>query len=405
MGDYALFGFAMGILNPGVMPPDFVAQLGGGPILVGLAGLVFKVTWLIPQLAFAPWVNRAPRKKRYIVIPGIPGRASIILAGLAMIAVGPDRPGMLIAILLTTLAVFSFCDGLSSVGWIDVIGSSLRNEQRSWMIGTSQVIVGVVVSLAISPLVRFMLGPSGPAFPNNYALLLIIVSVLLLAGITIFAQVKEGHSPPPEDSPGLRQYSGFLARILREDASFRRYLLARFVYDLSTLGMPFYIVFATQQLGLSSAVAISDQVTIVTLTGIVVAIVLGRINQRRGPRTVILVAAGAAMLGPLLLVGAGWLGLLGLHLMWITVGVINSSFAPGILNWVVEYAPAGYRPIYGGLASTFGVFALLGPLVGGLIVQATSYEVLFAVAAALGGLALLLALRLPDTRTLHRTGA
>jgi len=70
----------------------------------------------------------------------------------------------------------------------------------------------------------------------------------------------------------------------------------------------------------------------------------------------------------------------------------------GFLNWVVEYAPDGYRPIYSGLANTLGLVALSAPLFGGLIVQVASFDVLFAAASGLGVLAVALILRLPDPR-------
>jgi len=398
IADSVLFSMAAAILNPSVMPPDFVTRLGGGPVLAGFAGLIFRAFWLVPQVFFAAWINRVPRKKRFIVLPAIPGRAFLLVVAGLMIAAGPDRPGVLIALLLLGLATFGFCDGISSVAWTDVLGSSMTATQRSWMISLSQVLGGILVALVVTPLVRHVLGPAGPVFPGNYGLLLAISSLLLLGGLSAYVLVREGHSPPPPDSPSLRQYRTFLWRSLREDRGFRYYLLTRFFYDLSMAGLPFYIVFATEVLGQASAVALSDQILLTTVTGIAAALLLGRINYRYGPRRVMVLAGVAAFSGPLLVLSARILGVTGLHLAWITVGVVNSAFMQGFLNWVVEYAPDGYRPIYSGLANTLGLVALSAPLFGGLIVQVASFDVLFAAASGLGVLAVALILRLPDPR-------
>ncbi len=403
MGDYVLFGLAFGILNPSVLPPDFVAQLGGGPILVGLAGLAFKLPWLLPQLLVAPLVNRARCKKHYVTIPALPTRGWYLPVAALMVLAGPGQPGLLIALLLSGYATLAVGDGLAVVAWMDVIGSSLGNELRGWLFGAAQATTGVITAVAISPLVRLILGANGPSFPNNYALLLAIAGVLLLLALLSYTRVQEGHSPPPKDSPSLRQYRAFLARLLRGDNGFCHYLVMRFVYDLSAIAIPFYIVFATQQLGQESAVAISDQVLLTTLTGTVAALGLGRVNERLGSHAVIRIATLAATLGPLLILSTGAIGVLGLHLLWISLGVLNVAFVPGFLNWVVEYAPEGYRPIYSGLSNTFSVIALLGPLFGGVIVNLASYGALFALAAVLGGSALLLALGLPDPRK-NRSG-
>ncbi len=398
--DYVLFGMALNILNPTAMPPDFVAQLGGGPVLVGLAGLVWRVTWLLPQLAVASVVNRAPRKKMYMLAPCL-ARLVLYAAALGMVLAGPDRPGLLILALLGGLAVLALGDGSSVVSWTDILGSSLNNEARSRLIVTGQVASAVLVALLISPLIRVVLGSQGPAFPNNYALLLLIAAVLLTGGLLSLTRVVEGHSPPPQDSPGLRQYGRFLGRVLREDKVFRNYIVMRFIYDLAAIGGPFYIVFGTTRLGLASGVALSDQILLLTLAGIVSALVFGRLNTRTGPRSVIVIAALSALLSPLLILSSGWVGVLGFHLLWIVQAFVNGAFVPGFLNFVVEYAPEGYRPIYSGLSNTFGVLALLAPLLGGVIVQQFSYQVLFGVGAVLGGIALLLALRLPEPRCLR----
>jgi len=398
LGDYVLFGIAFGFLNPTSLPSDFVARLGAGAVVVGLAGSVWRISWMMPQLVFGQIVNRARRKKHYATIPGIPARTWFLPVALLMIAAGPEQPELLIVLLLSGYAVLAFGDGLSSVAWMDVIGSSLSNNHRSWLFGLAQAVVGVIVALLVAPLVRAILSPAGPAFPNNYALILAISSVVLMLALFSYSRVKEGPSPPPKNSPTLKQLLPFLARVVREDPNFRFYLGLRFVYDLSMLAFPQYIVFATQVLGQESGVAISDQIALTTLTATLASLVYGRITQRLGSRYVILIATGAAVLGPLLLLSTNSIGVLGLHLMWISVGVLNVSFVPGFLNWVVEYAPDGYRPIYGGLANTFSIVALLAPLAGGLIVEQWSYEALFAVAGVLGGLALLLALRLPEPR-------
>jgi MFS family permease len=402
MGDYILFGVAFGFLNPSMLPPDFVSQMGGGPVLVGLAGLVFKVVWLVPQLLFAPFVNRARRKKHYATIPGIPARFVFIPASLLMIAVGPANPGLLIVLLLGSYATLGFGDGLSAVPWMDVIGSSLNNQVRSRLFAIAPAISGLTVALVVSPLVRFILGPRGPAFPNNYALLLTIASVLLLLGLGSYSLTKEGDSPPPKDSPGLREYRRFLGNILRNDAVFRHYIIMRFFYDLSAISIPFYIVFATSQLGQESAIALSDQILLMTTTSFFAALALGRVNERSGARNVTVIAAFMATLGPLFILSSRSFGVISLHLLWITVGVLNSSFLPGFLNWVVEYAPDGYRPIYSGLSNTFGVLALMAPILGGVIVAKISYDALFIVAAVLGTVTLLLALRLPEPRKMQK---
>ncbi|MFC1960699.1 MFS transporter [Chloroflexota bacterium] len=398
MGDYVLFGIAMAFLNPNIMPANFVAELGGGPMLIGLAGIAFKGFWRIPQLFFAHYVNQAERKKNLVIFPSIPGRLFFIPAGLLMIVVGPSQPGLLVLLMLGSTAMLGFFDGMAAVPWMDVIGSSLTNEARSWMFGISQAITGIVVAVIVAPLVRYILGAAGPAFPNNYAVILVITGVIYMVALLAYSFVKEGQSPPPKNSPSWREYRHFLGQIMREDQGFRRYAIMFIFYEFSNIALPFYIVFATTIMGQASGVAISNQILIMTVTAALTALVMGRINQRIGPRYVILIATVAAVLAPLSILSTSVIGPLGLALLWVMVGITQASFVPGFLNWVVEYAPEGYRPIYSGLANTIGAVALVAPLLGGLIVGRFSYEAAFVVAFILASTALLLALRLPEPR-------
>ncbi|MBN1966326.1 MAG: MFS transporter, partial [Anaerolineae bacterium] len=396
--DYLGFGIAFNMLNPRGLPPEFVAQLGGGAVLIGLAGLIYFVAWMLPQMFFAPRINRAERKKPLILWAGIPARMAFWPAALLIVLAGPDQPGLLITLLLGSYVLMAVGDGFSAVAWMDVVGSSLDNGGRGWLFGVGEALVGLTVAVIASPLVRLILGPEGPPFPNNYALLLALASGVLVTSLLAYGTLREGDSPPPPDTPTLREYGPFLKRVLREDAGFRRYLIMRLVYDLGTIALPFYIVYATQTLGQESGIALSDQVFLMTAAAALAALVFGRINQRRGPRMVILIGTAAALAGPLCMLTAPALGALSLHVTWITLGVVGAAFVPGQMNWVVEYAPQGFRPIYSGVANAVGAVARLAPLVGGLIVAALGHEVLFTVAVVLGVAALALALRLPHTR-------
>lgn len=396
--DYLGFGVALNLLNPRGLPPDFVTQLGGGPVLIGLAGLIFYFAWMLPQLFFAPRINRAERKKPLLVRAGIPARLAFWPVAILMLLAGPQQPELLIALMLGGYVALAVGDGFSAVAWMDLLGSSMDDGARGWLFGVGEALVGLTVAAVVSPLVRVILGPDGPPFPNNYALLLALASTALGAALLAYGAVQEGHSPPPADTPTLREYGPFLRRLLREDAGFRHYLIMRLVFDTGTIATPFYIVYATQQLGQTSGVALSDQVFLMTVTAALAALFFGRLNQRRGPRLVVLIGAGATLTAPLCMLAAPALGPLGLHLTWIMVGVVAASFVPGLMNWLVEYARPGFRAIYGGVANTVAATARLAPLIGGVIVAALGHEALFGLTAVIGAAALVLALRLPQTR-------
>jgi MFS family permease len=55
---------------------------------------------------------------------------------------------------------------------------------------------------------------------------------------------------------------------------------------------------------------------------------------------------------------------------------------------LIAYPSPGERPIYAGIANTLGILALFSPIFGGLVLQLSSYAVLFMITLALGVIAL-----------------
>ncbi len=84
--------------------------------------------------------------------------------------------------------------------------------------------------------------------------------------------------------------------------------------------------------------------------------------------------------------------------LYVLLGMVEGSVMLGYLNFVLEIAPPGERPMYMGLTNTLAGLLVAIPLVGGYLLELTSYPVIFALAAAgtLAGAAL--SLKLPNPR-------
>ena len=80
---------------------------------------------------------------------------------------------------------------------------------------------------------------------------------------------------------------------------------------------------------------------------------------------------------------------------------MNSGILPGFINFVLELAPPGERSTYIALANTLSGILLVVPFLGGWLLEATSYPVLFT--ATMGGVALGLALTFPLSEPRQKT--
>jgi MFS family permease len=88
----------------------------------------------------------------------------------------------------------------------------------------------------------------------------------------------------------------------------------------------------------------------------------------------------------------------GYLILFVLIGAIDASFLIGFLAYVLDIAPPGERTAYTGLANTIGGLVVIAPTIGGIILQLTSYPVLFVCAAMGGVLSFLATLRLPTVQ-------
>jgi MFS family permease len=131
---------------------------------------------------------------------------------------------------------------------------------------------------------------------------------------------------------------------------------------------------------------------------------LGPISDRWGPSAAIRISSAITIGGPLFALvahAAGGGGLVQLYpLVYVVLGVYNSASMLGFYSYLIEIAPDNMRPSYVGLGNTIQGVLTLAPTVGGWLLEATSYTVLFSTTAALVFLGFLISLRLgPPVQT------
>ncbi|MEZ4615418.1 MAG: MFS transporter [Caldilineaceae bacterium] len=212
---------------------------------------------------------------------------------------------------------------------------------------------------------------AGPAFPNNYALIFAAAGVLFVLSIIpglFFNELPGGKAV--EKIPALREFVPALGRVLCDDGPFRAFILVRMFTNLFMMAAPFYIGYATVDLGLSSEVAVPVLVAMTTIGSLIGALAYTWLGERNN-LLFIRLALGSAVLMPLCALVASRPGqLLGpwpLYVGFLVSGLAASSnlFA-AFMNWAVDYADADERPIYVGLSNTVSALvSLLAPFLGG----------------------------------------
>lgn len=378
--DGILFTIAMSIIGPTTLIPDFIRHLTNSEIIIGLSSSMFDVGFTLPQLLIARYIVRAERKKWWFVGPNIPVRFAILIFAVVTVLLGKDRPALILIAFIIGYGVAAFGDGLVGVPWADLIGTSLDNKWRARMFGMMSATGGLIM-LAVAPVLGIILSDAGPGFPNNYATLFGLAGALFALSILpgIFIRELPG-GKAVEKLPSLGEFLPGLGRVLRTDGPFRAIIITRLLSNLFLMAGPFYIGFATVQLGLSSTVAVPTLLAMQTIGNICGAIVYSWLGARNNLLYIRLALSGAILL-PASALLASVVGPVPLYIGFFVSGLALSNLGFSYQNWVITYATSDQRPTYAGLFNTISAgFSLIAPLIAGTIAQQLGYEALFIVA-------------------------
>ncbi|MCI0711409.1 MAG: MFS transporter [Chloroflexi bacterium] len=402
--DNILFTLGLGIIGATTVIPDFVRHLTDSEILIGLASGMFAIGYPLPQLFIARYIVGHANKKWWFVGPNIPVRFMMLIFAAITVWLGKDQPNLILLAFFISYSIMAFGDGLVGVPWADLTGTSLDNRWRARMFGMAAAITGIVMLIA-APLIGVVLGENGPAFPNNYAILFgasgIIFALSILPGL-FFHELPGGRAV--EKIPSLAEFLPDLGRVLRDDVPFRSYIFVRMFTSLFMMADPFYIGFATTELGLSSAVAVPNLIAMLTIGSVGGALLYTWLGARNN-LLYIQLALSSVILLPVCALLAGMIGPAVLYIGFLVAGLASgSNLFSCYINWLVGYAHPDQRPIYVGLSNTIAaVVSMIAPVIGGTIAQYLGYRPLFVVSLAMMLCALFVAVRwLPNIGTEER---
>lgn len=403
LGDYVGFALAMTLTSSTAILPEFVGRLTDSLVVVGVFTTVSSGAWLIPQLIYARFLITKPRKKPYLILGGALGRPLYLLYAVAL-GLGLGRFPVPALLLLLVVQFFFFAsDALAAVAWFDILAKALPEAQRGRMISIAQLVSGVL-SIGAGVFIAAMLSADGPPFPHNYAVIMAAAGVSLLLSLLACGFIIEPAEPVEEQRPAWRSYLPQLLSTLREDRRFARVILVRLLAGFDGLATGFYILFAIRELGLPPE-TVGLFTAAQTAGRIIASLGLGRLSERVGSHRVIQVATALSLTAPLValaLSGAGaraGTATIAIYAwIYVVIGVVISAGMLGFMNYVLELAPAGQRPTYIGLFNTISGVLVILPTAGGLLLGVASYDVLFALTAAVLAVAHVLSWRLPPAR-------
>ncbi|MDN5811751.1 MAG: MFS transporter [Micrococcaceae bacterium] len=384
------------VVNAKTVLPWLLASLGAPMVLVGLLVPIRESGSMLPQAALAPMVQRRGRRTTVWII-GAAGQA-LATAALALIAATLDGQAAGV-LLLAALALFSVSRSLCSLAGKDVLGRTVPEGERGQINGWSTVFSGAV-AITLGLLIR-LLGGDDVSTMVLAALLGAAALAWVLAAV-VYRGVRE---PEQEDPPASAVEDEGWARsawnLLRSDAGFRRFVVARALLLVSALSPPFVVALsaATGDAGLGSLGPFVMAQGVAALVG---GRPFGRWADRSSRRLMLWGAAFATLVVVLFL--AVVLFIPGSRELWwiypavyLVLVLSHTAVRVARKTYVVDLAEGDLRTRYIAVANTaMGVLLLVAGAISGAL-AALGPEAALGFLAVLGVAGVVVSHSLPET--------
>lgn len=369
------------VANPKTTLAWLMSVLGAPVALTGLLVPVRESGSLIPQLVIAAYVRGKPLRKWVWTLGAV--LQAMAVAAMALVTLNLSGPVAGVG-LLVCLVVFSLARGLSSVASKDVLGKTIPRTRRGRVNGLSASAAGFA-SLGVGAALAGL--QADEASRASFFVLLLLAAGLWLVAAVVYAFVAEEPGETEGGGNALAHAVGKLS-LLRDDAPFRRFVLARSLLLCSALSAPYYVVLAREH----ATGAIGQLGVFILAAGIASTIsapVWGRLADWSSRRVMVLGTVIAATLGFLAyavetavprLAGQSWF----YPAIFLVLSVAHSGVRLGRKTYVVDLASGNRRTDYVAVSNSVigAVLLLLGSM--GAVAQAFSVPVVILVLSVLG---------------------
>jgi MFS family permease len=356
--------------------PAYVALLSGSDVVVGV---VLAAQHIGSAIASIPSGSLISRRQRILpLFMGIGTLMRLQVLGIALTG------SWLLTITCLFLFLFGLFSGMQGVMFQYSLSKLIPLKVRGRLTGFRNLVSGVVSSIVA------MLGGSyfidANVWGNGYATTFLLAFILTSLGLLALLGLEEPETPNMPERTKLSAHLRQLPTLMKAENAFVRFVAARCLASLAAASVPFYILYAGEQISLTGT-DLGTLTVAFLLIQTLFNFVWGAIADRYGNRLVFVIS---------LLPGS---------LFWLVVafsglGVGLGGFMIGSMNLILEFGRREDLPMLIGVSNAANsvVFAV-GPILGGLLAAFSSYEILIIVTIGLKAASIIVTLAfVPEPR-------
>ncbi len=359
--------------------PAMLLKAGANSILLGLATTIMIGGSSLMQIVFARSLSNKTLKKPPLLIAINLRVLTLFMLSFLLLKSEMLQNFLLIVTIFVIITIFSFSGSYASISYIDIIGKSILNEKRKNFFSFKQIIGSIGLFLS-ALLVRFLLRKF--SYPQNYSVLFLGAGLFLFLASLGFWKIKEIYVPIKKKL-GFKSFLKLVPNEISKNNNLKNYLLI-----INTLGMtmsfiPFMVLFAKNNFGLSNKL-IGNILLYKILGMLITSIVLYKRSKtfeyKKLLKASLLLGFSLPILALILKTNY-----LFYQLLFIISGVFLSSFNVARNGVLVEISNNTNRAIYTGISGAGSILPTVFPLISGVLIKLCGYETTFIILAFIIG--------------------
>jgi MFS family permease len=356
----------------------YASYLTSSAVLIGLIPAIQSVGYFLPQLLMARRSEQLSRKRPFVQKISVMERLPYLFVALSILLIPDAPPWLAYAVLALCLAMATGSGGLCGPAWNAMLAKVVPVHRRGMMFGLSSA-AGGLLGVAGAALSRHVLATY--PYPTSFGICFALCFAFQVVSWIALSMNREPAKEPNIQAVSATTYWRRLPDILRTHPNFARWLIARSLIILGTMGTTFYVVYARRTFGVDDAFAAN--LTMAALASQTVSTpLMGWLADRRGHKWLsevctLVGAAGALMI----LLAPSVIWLYGVFML-VNASMAGRSIAD--LSITLEFSDPDDVPTISALANTISAAPiLLAPVLGGWLIDMAGYRPLFIVALAL----------------------
>jgi len=374
-----LFAGGEAFYNPDTILPIFLDHFTKSKTLIGLSstliGRLGGIASVFPQLLVANKMENKIRKKPLLKFAITIRALSWGLLAFTTYIFNNTYPNLTIFFLFITLILHTFMGGIAAVPFFDIWGKSLPSNLRGRFFGYRQL-WGGILAIGSGLIVKNILGNNAIEFPYNFVLLFSLVFIFLSISYIALGSLKE-----PTEKVYKKQlpFKDFLKKaflIIKKNNNYKKFIIIEILVGAGGMALPFYVLYLKDLLNINLGtvgILLSAQM----LGSVLSNILWAHLSDFVGNKKVIQISSFAGLMVPIVALMIQFKSELLYFFLFTIIGFFIAGRTIGKTNYLLDIAPSKDRPIYISLTGTLLFPVSLFPLIGGLILQYISYNILF----------------------------